>query len=61
VALDAMATPIFSLLFMAAIFPQTIEGDEQASIGEFQSLHGQSVIDKTDGTPSGSVEMASDV
>jgi hypothetical protein len=56
-----MATPIFSLLFMAAIFPQTIEGDEQASIGEFQSLHGQSVIDKTDGTPSGSVEMASDV
>ena len=43
------------------IIPPTIEGYEQAIAGEFQSLHGQSVIDKTDGTPSGSVEMASDV
>jgi hypothetical protein len=46
---------------MAMIIPPTIEGYEQAIAGEFLSLNGQPVIDKTDGTPSGSVEMVSDI
>jgi hypothetical protein len=46
---------------MAIIIPPTIEAYEQAIVGEFLSLNDQPVIDKTDGTPSGSVEMVSDV